>query len=76
MVRANTGPLGGFAGAGTLPNEPRNREVWGVVFAGDFPFSCPITGNVPFSCEQDASTMLVVLDGRTGEVLYAVTPAQ
>ena len=72
VVGAASGPLRRFTPGSDLPNLPPDRQVWGVVFAGKFPSSC--RPNAP-ACPPDATTMLVVLDYRTGEFLFATTPA-
>jgi hypothetical protein len=73
-ISAEHGPLGRFANSRTLPEVPRTREVWAVRISGRFPFSCPYHANMA-NCPADATTMLVVLDFRTGEGLFSEAPA-
>jgi len=74
VVRAERGPLGQFADTRTLPEEPRGRDVWAVVFAGSFPGSC-VVGEAGPVCPPDATTKLVVLDAQTGAFIFAESPA-
>jgi hypothetical protein len=76
VLSAESGPFGRFADAGTLPEEPRTRQVWAVVLAGKFPAPCVLNATGQSVCPPDAETMLVVLDFRTGDFLFGTTPAQ
>jgi hypothetical protein len=75
-VSAEHGPLGRFAAARTLPEEPRNREVWAVRVRGRVAVSCPQPVAGAGRCPPDSViTTLVVLDFRTGAFLYSEAPA-
>jgi hypothetical protein len=74
VLSAERGPLGRFASPGTLPDQPRSREVWAIRIEGRFPLECPYHPGLA-NCPPDATTMLVVLDFLTGEFVFSETPA-
>ena len=70
---AESGPLGRFADARTLPDERRDRQVWAVMLRGSFPGSCVLNAAGESVCPPDASGMLVVIDYHTGEFIFSET---
>jgi hypothetical protein len=74
FVYAKPGTLGDFDAEGeiALPEEPRDRLVWAVTFRGIVSFPCPMgpTGVPAAGCDDIDAEMRVVIDQRTGEVLY------
>ena len=72
---AQQGRLGDFVDARTLPEIPRDRGVWAVVVAGEFPGECVITATGETRCPRTAQTALVLLDDQTGELLLLEAPA-
>lgn len=75
LIRAEAGPLGQFADARTLPEEPRDRRVWALVFAGNFEGECVFTQSGTSRCPPGTGTVLVVLDFQTGAFLFSEAPA-
>lgn len=73
-LSAEYGPLGRLADPGALPEEPRTRMVWAVNVRGRFPFECPLHPGMK-NCPPDATSMLVVLDFKTGDFLFSEAPA-
>jgi hypothetical protein len=74
VISVETGPLGRFADQGTLPDEPRDREVWAILLAGDFAGECVVNANGESICPPGASRKLVVLDFATGEFIFSESP--
>jgi hypothetical protein len=74
VTSIESGVLGQFIDAHTLPDEPRDRQVWAVLLAGNFAGECVAGANGESSCPQAASSKLVVLDFATGEFLFAESP--
>lgn len=74
FIHAKPGTLGDFDEDGdiSLPEEPRDRLVWAVTFRGIVSFPCPMgpTGLPAAGCDDINAEMRVVIDRRTGEVLY------
>lgn len=75
LIRVESGPVASILDARTSVNESPGREVWAVVFGGRFPGSCVLTESGGSRCGNDAQTMMVVLDFRTGAFLFSVAPA-
>jgi hypothetical protein len=69
VLSAQAGPLGHFTDRTTLPEEPRDRQVWAVLLSGRFPVSC--VAGIP--CPPDATQQLVILDYRTGDLILSET---
>ena len=72
VIEATTGPISDFeTGQQVVPG---NTEVWAVVLAGSFPFSCgpaPMPGSTPHPCPLAAASKTVLIDFMTGEFVLA-----
>jgi hypothetical protein len=75
LVSASSGPFAHVV-ATTGDTMSATRLVWAVVFHGTFNApSCGPAGPGPHTCQSN-TTMLVVLDYKTGAFLMGQTPAQ
>ena len=74
VVSIDSGPLAGFADAGTLPEASRDQQVWAVILAGDFAGECVLAADGTEMCPPGAHRKLVVLDRLTGAFLYSESP--
>ena len=74
VISVETGPIGRFADERTLPDEPRDRQVWAILLAGDFAFECVMNANGESVCPPGANRKLVVLDFATGEFIFSESP--
>ena len=55
---------------------PLDEWVWAFIVRGSFPaVSCGGYTATPHPCPPPATTMLVLLDARTGEFVLATSPA-
>jgi hypothetical protein len=62
--------------AGSSLAAPLDEWVWAFIVRGSFPAaSCGGYTATPHPCPAPATTMLVLLDARTGEFVLAVSPA-
>jgi hypothetical protein len=62
--------------AGSSLAAPLDELVWAFIVRGSFPAaSCGGYAATPDPCPPPATTMLVLLDARTGEFVLAVSPA-
>jgi hypothetical protein len=73
---AEQGALGEFVDPRTVPELRRDRGVWAIALAGDFPGECVTTATGVSQCPPVANTALVVLDDQTGEILLIEVPAR
>ncbi|HEY7735518.1 MAG TPA: hypothetical protein VH813_01860 [Candidatus Limnocylindrales bacterium] len=73
VLWAESGPIGRFADPWTLPEEPRDRFVWAVLYEGQVAVSCVLDARGRSVCPPQATRRLVVLDFRTGAFIYAET---
>lgn len=74
-LSVESGLLGDFVDPRALTDVPRDRRVWVVELAGVFPGECVVTATGESRCLPSATTALVVLDERTGELLVTEIPA-
>ena len=67
----------GTSAAGSSLAAPLDEWVWAFIVRGSFPVrGCAGFIASPHPCPPPATTMLVLLDARTGEFVLAVSPAQ
>jgi hypothetical protein len=68
--------VGGTFAAGSSLAAPFDEWVWAFMVRGSFPAaSCGGYTATPHPCPPPATTMLALLDARTGEFVLAVSPA-
>lgn len=75
VLSAQQGPLARFADSAAVAAGREDRQVWAVIVSARYPASCPVTETGPRPCPFIDSTMLVIIDRATGEVLYSKVPA-
>jgi len=72
LVSAQFGEFGEFADPGDLPNEPRDRLVWALVFETTVYVECPSGANCP---SPYLGRTLVILDYASGDFIMSSTPS-
>jgi hypothetical protein len=66
VVSAESGPLGRFTDAQTLPSEHADRQVWAVVLSGNFAGECVLNAAGQSVCPPVSARKLVLLDFQSG----------
>ena len=78
VISAETGQFSDFEKHATDAISAGDRHVWAVAFAGSFTGSCgpaPVTPDARAVCPKPATTMLVIIDERSGVFIEGMTPA-
>ena len=70
-MSAEAGPLGGFVNERTLPEEPRDRRVWAVLYGGAFGGECVVNAKGELVCPNGAPRKLIILDLVTGAFILS-----
>jgi len=77
VISARLTTVAGAEAASSSMAAPLDEWVWAFIVRGSFPSaSCGGYTATPHPCPPPATTMLVLLDARTGEFVLAVSPAQ
>lgn len=71
VLSAELGRLGDFVGTRTLADVPRDRGVWAVIVAGQFPGECVVTASGGTRCPHEAETALILIGRSDRGVLTA-----
>lgn len=72
LIRAQFGEFGEFAEPGALPDEPRDRLVWALVFETTVYVECPTSAICP---SPYIGHTMVVIDYASGDFIMASTPS-
>jgi hypothetical protein len=76
VISARLTTVAGAEAASSSMAAPPDEWVWAFIVRGSFPApSCGGYTASPHPCPPPATTMLVLLDARTGEFVLAVSPA-
>ena len=76
VISAHLTTVASAEGASSSLAAPPDEWVWAFVVRGSFPsISCGGYTATPHACPSPATTMLILLDARTGEFVLALSPA-